>query len=279
MGLKTCVVGYGLMGRTHCEFLNEDPRVDSIDIIDPFIGRVDLKSKSNIKKSSVNNNYDLVCICTPTNTHYKTYMNFLSSKAILIEKPPTLSIEEAIEIEKISKKRKQIIGCAFVERFNPVLKKLIYTEQFKTDGHYIFERVFPIPENSWYSNEKLSGGPLLDLGIHDFDLLNWFVKRKPQITGVKKTGLEYTSELDFGFGLTATVISGWSLNSKSRNSIYLKNNLLDSKTLDQNRYPLAYKEEITGFLDFLEGKYGSSFPDISEGINALEIALECKKKA
>ena len=198
--------------------------------------------------------------------------------AFLVEKPLALSLEESLKMESSAQRKNQIIGVAFVERFNPLIRKLYEAKKFPDSNmHYVFERIFPVPGQLWYQNPCQSGGPLLDIGIHDLDLLNWIVGRKPKIVQVKENNGIVTSELDFANGLSAKVISGWSKDGEIKNSISFNGIKLDKESLDKKRYPLAYRREIISFIDHVLGG-AQEYPLIAEGIAALEVALRIRKQ-
>lgn len=281
MDLNVCVVGYGLMGKTHAEMYAGDKRVKRVTVIDPFIDPKSVRTPKVTFEERVpeKTNYDIVSICSPTFTHYDVY-KILSDRsgAFLVEKPPTVSLEESLKIKRSAQRRRQIIGCAFVERFNPLIRRLFEDKKFSDrNAYYVFERIFPIPNQQWYQDYNQSGGPLLDLGIHDFDLLNWIVGRKPEIVEARENSGIFTSELDFGKGLSARVVSGWSRDGEIKNSISFNDVELDGRSLDQERYPKAYRNEINSFVNYVLG-ITNDYPLISEGIAALEIALRIKKE-
>lgn len=281
MGLDVCIIGYGLMGKTHTEMFAGDKRIKRITVVDPLIDPDRGKDPKVTFEDRVpkNTTYDLISICSPTFTHYEVYESLSNrSGAFLVEKPPTLSLEDSLKMERSAKRKKQIIGCAFVERFNPLIRGLYETKGFPdSDASYVFERIFPLSDKPWYNDNTKSGGPLLDLSIHDFDLLNWITKRKPKIIKARENDGIFTSELDFGNALSAKVISGWSRDGKVKNSISFNDIKLDAESLDRERYPRAYKSEINLFVDYILGKT-KDYPLISEGIAALEIALRIEKE-
>jgi len=287
MNLDVCVVGYGLMGRTHSEMYDANPYVKSITIIDPyltFLDSKDYKKKIKFTKNITNNeSFDIMSICTPSSTHYKLFRKYAKqTKAILLEKPPALSVEEARKIQEIGSELDIIVGCAFVERFNSEIKKFKEKiKDIKGDVNYYFTRISPRPsKESWYSDETISGGLLLDLGIHDIDLVRWIIGKNFNDICVKKEYNQINCKLSFPSNLIVNITLGWHNNKKFINTIYCKgkdfNIRLNTANLERERYPNAYKREIDNFVDLLKGKK-NEFPLIEEGIGALELINRIKQ--
>ena len=68
-------------------------------------------------------NVDAVSICTPTVTHYKLASTVLRArKHVLVEKPMTNSVEEAMSLIKQARDYGVYLSVGFVERFNPAVQ-------------------------------------------------------------------------------------------------------------------------------------------------------------
>ena len=278
MNLKVCVVGYGLMGKTHAEMYALDDRVSKIDVIDPVIKQEGKSEESALSKMEFfkwddnNRNYDVISICVPTSAHYSMFLQYKDqTKNFLIEKPLTRSLDDAYRMENHACKSKLNIGCAFVERFNPVLTGLKSKIKPNSVGVYSLRRLSK--PSSWYLEKHISGGPLLDLGVHDIDPLHWFSDSTIEVNSVEASNDKVYANLHLSNGSVAEMLVGWSKDEFINNITYVSEKLqqsLDVFQLDAQRYPFAYQQEIKGFLDFVEGKQ-NDFPTIKDGIKAQEI--------
>lgn len=294
MALNICVVGYGLMGRTHTEMYSKNHYVERITVIDPFLNLLNNKidCEDPYKKitfgkcTGQKDSFDAISICVPSAYHFDIFEKYKTkTKAFLIEKPPALSLTETKKMQEIGNNLGLIVGCAFVERFNPLIEKFknrIASKQEK--GHYYFKRIAPLPDpSSWYYDEKISGGPLLDLGVHDFDLVNFIIGEKIENINWDEQGKTTCCKLAFGSGSLAEITTGWYEGKKFINEIFFEgkdfNIGLSSTELEKERYPYSYQKEIDEFINLLLGKE-VDFPLIEDGIKALRVidTIKIKKK-
>ena len=129
-----CVVGAGYWGKNHIKTLHQ---LDSLKAI----VEIDKDTLSHLSKdypsirlhNSINEalheDYDGFIIATPAKTHYEIAKKVINSrKSILIEKPLTLSIEEAEELVDLAKQKKVNAMVGHVLLFHPAIieiKKII----------------------------------------------------------------------------------------------------------------------------------------------------------
>lgn len=112
---------------------------------------------------------DALSIVTPTTTHYELACQLLRQrKHLLIEKPMTDSAAEAAELVQLAQEHRVVLQVGHVERFNPVFT---YLESVATEPRFIeAHRLSPYPGRS------TDIGVVLDLMIHDLDIVLAFVK-------------------------------------------------------------------------------------------------------
>jgi predicted dehydrogenase len=112
---------------------------------------------------------DAVSIATPTTTHFEIAKDFLNAHThVLVEKPMTNSIETAREMVQIAKKNGCKLQIGYIERFNP---GVIEVAQHKVSPIYI-----ETLRSSPYRFRSGDIGVVLDLMIHDIDLVHFFVQ-------------------------------------------------------------------------------------------------------
>lgn len=130
MNKNICVVGAGYWGKNHIRTLNRLNALKGIVELDCNILKTsidkypDVNGHSNIE-SALNEDYDGFIIATPAKTHFeiaKIIMN--AKKHLLIEKPMTLSIEEAKELVVLSEINKVNAMVGHVLLFHPAVKKI-----------------------------------------------------------------------------------------------------------------------------------------------------------
>ena len=171
---KIAVIGVGYLGKFHVEKFAKHENVELVGVVD-----IDKNNAENIATKFNTVAYtdykellgkvNAASIVVPTNMHYQVAKDFLEYGAdVLIEKPMTTTIEEADELIEIANKRNLIIQVGHLERFNPALVTLrdIIDKPMFIESHRI----------STYKGRGIDVSVVLDLMIHDIDLIQSFVR-------------------------------------------------------------------------------------------------------
>ena len=119
---------------------------------------------------------DLIDICLPTPLHREATIKALrAGKNVLVEKPIALTLKDADAMIEAAKQAKKLLMVAHVLRFVPAFAE---ARELALSGKYgalcgvhlkrIIGRKKSNDERSYFDD---SGGPLLDLHIHDTDFL------------------------------------------------------------------------------------------------------------
>jgi inositol 2-dehydrogenase len=122
---------------------------------------------------------DAVVIVTPTQTHPSLAIASLErGKPTFCEKPPALLLEEALAMKSCAERTGIPLHIGFMRRFDPgyvAAKRRL--EAGAIGNAVVFKATSrdPYPPAVEYADPKSSGGLLLDMGIHDFDLARWFM--------------------------------------------------------------------------------------------------------
>jgi scyllo-inositol 2-dehydrogenase (NAD+) len=122
---------------------------------------------------------DAVVIVSPTHTHRELVIAAASrKKPTFCEKPPALSLDEVAEMQSAVAASGMFLQMGFMRRFDSgyaSAKKQI--EEGRIGMPLVFKSTSrdPFRPSLEYANPKSSGGMLLDMGIHDFDLARWFM--------------------------------------------------------------------------------------------------------
>src|SRR5262245_55728604 len=122
---------------------------------------------------------DAIVIVTPTNTHREVANAAAAAgKPIFCEKPPSISLDDALAMRESVKQSGIFFQLGFMRRFDSgyaAAKKQV------DDGAIGYAVVFkstsrdPYPPSLSYADPRSSGGLIIDMGIHDFDLARWFM--------------------------------------------------------------------------------------------------------
>ena len=122
---------------------------------------------------------DAIVIVSPTHTHRELVIAAASrKKPTFCEKPPALSLDEVAEMQDAVSSSGMFLQMGFMRRFDAgyaSAKKQIEEGRIGTPLVFKSTSRDPFPPSLEYANPKSSGGMLLDMGIHDFDLARWFM--------------------------------------------------------------------------------------------------------
>jgi inositol 2-dehydrogenase len=122
---------------------------------------------------------DAVVIVTPTDAHREHAIAAASrKKPTFCEKPPALSLAEIAEMKRAIEKAGAFFQMGFMRRFDAgyaAAKRQI--EAGRIGMPLVFKATSrdPFRPSLEYANPASSGGMLIDMGIHDFDLARWFM--------------------------------------------------------------------------------------------------------
>jgi scyllo-inositol 2-dehydrogenase (NAD+) len=122
---------------------------------------------------------DAVVIVTPTSTHREvTEAAATAGKAVFCEKPLSIALDEAIAIRRAVERSGIFFQMGFMRRFD---RGFAAAKQRLGEGVIGDAVVFkstsrdPFRPSVEYADPRSSGGMILDMGIHDFDLARWFM--------------------------------------------------------------------------------------------------------
>ena len=180
--LNVGVIGLGTMGQNHVRVYSEIANL--IGVADTDEGSLSAITKRfNVKGypdyHDLLNNEDLqaVSISTPTSTHFELANEFIKAgKHVLVEKPICGDSEKARMLVENAKKENVILAAGFIERHNPVVgltKNLIEKKQFGDVISISSRRVSSFP------SRIKDVGVILDLGIHDIDVIRYLINSVP----------------------------------------------------------------------------------------------------
>src|SRR5436853_5783200 len=172
--LRIGVVGVGHIGSNHARLYAEIPSAEFTAVydVDHFRSRTIGGKFGAIPAGSLDEfigMVDAASVATPTNTHYAVAQSLLmKDKHVLVEKPITDNTAHAAELADLAARNGLILQVGHVERFNPILGAL---EKHLTHPRFIeAHRLRP------YSERGSDIGAVLDLMIHDLDVILHFVR-------------------------------------------------------------------------------------------------------
>ena len=189
--IKVAVLGVGSLGQSHARIYKDLHQKGQIELIGVFDTNHEQAKSIAAKYGTIALNSleeaalaDALSIVTPTITHHQLAKSLLEKgKHLLIEKPMTDNVNEAAELVNLAKLQDCVLQVGHIERFNPVfnfLQKAVQEPRF-IESH----RLSPYPARS------MDIGVVLDLMIHDLDIVLTFVSSK--VEHVDATGVRVLS--------------------------------------------------------------------------------------
>jgi scyllo-inositol 2-dehydrogenase (NAD+) len=122
---------------------------------------------------------DAVVIATPTNTHHDLVIAAArAGKAIFCEKPLALTLEETRSMLQAVASAQVPLQVGFMRRFDAAYRRaktLIADGQIGNPVTFKSLSRDPFCPPSDYMDPAKSGGLILDMAVHDFDLARWLV--------------------------------------------------------------------------------------------------------
>ncbi|MDR2066828.1 MAG: Gfo/Idh/MocA family oxidoreductase [Endomicrobium sp.] len=192
MIVKTAVIGVGSLGQHHARILRQHRNSQLQFVVDSDLKRAEKIAKVN-QTSYLTDFNDLigkvnaVVIAVPTEYHYQVAKPLLEAGLhCLVEKPFTLNVKKAQELIEIAKSKDLVLQVGHVERFNPAIIAAI---PFINKPKFIeVNRLGP------YDPRTNRVGVVLDLMIHDLDILFSFIKDK--VVSVEAYGAKILSDTE-----------------------------------------------------------------------------------
>ena len=134
---------------------------------------------------------EALVIVSPTHTHREIVIAAAGrGKPTFCEKPPALSLDEVAAMKQAIESSGVFFQMGFMRRFDPgyaAAKKEI--EAGRIGKTLVFKSTSrdPFRPSLEYANPKSSGGMLIDMGIHDFDLARWFMGDVKSVSAIGAT--------------------------------------------------------------------------------------------
>ncbi len=195
--LRVGVIGVGSISGVHIQPYLENKDVELVALCDINEERLAKAGEqygvANLYNSHeallANEEIDAVSICTWNNSHASIAIAALEAgKHVLVEKPLSMTVEEALAVEKAVEESGKILQVGFVRRHadNTKLLKQFIDQDELGDIYYAKASCLRRLGNpgGWFSDiSKSGGGPLIDLGVHMIDIC-WYLMGKPRPVSV-----------------------------------------------------------------------------------------------
>lgn len=182
--MRVAILGAGSMGHAHATgWAATDAKVVGVFAED----RAGAQEVAAITGSPVYDSVDellpeadIVDICLPTHLHKEfTLTAAAAGKHIYCEKPIARSVEDGQQMIAACKSAGVRLFIGQTVRFFPQYQKAYEALRTGRIGNLAVLRLTRVsyrpqkPADSWFNDVKRSGGPLLDMLVHDYDYARW----------------------------------------------------------------------------------------------------------
>lgn len=284
--LRTAVIGVGYLGNFHAQKYAALEEAELVGVVDSDAARAaEVAAACGCKPFSdyreLIGRVDAVSVVVPTQYHHEVAREFLAAGVhVLIEKPISVTIEQADELIALADANKLVFQVGHLERFNPVM---MAAEEVLSEPLFVESvRIAPFKPRGTDVNV------VLDLMIHDIEIIQHLVKspvaRIDAVGAPVFTGEEDIANARIAFenGCVANVTaSRISLKSERKMRIFQRDAYL---TLDfQNKKVLVAKKGAGELLpgvpnvQVTERELGQSDPLMLEITSFVEAIKEEKQ--
>lgn len=167
--LNVAVIGVGYLGRFHAQKYAALEGVHLLGVVDPDKAQAERVAKECDCKAFTDykellDQVDAVSIVVPTPLHHKVAGDFLDAGVdVLLEKPMTVTLEEADDLIAKASSKNLILQIGHLERFNPALMAM--KPSLTTPVFIESNRV------ATFKPRGVDVSVVLDLMIHDIDII------------------------------------------------------------------------------------------------------------
>lgn len=302
-----CLIGYGGIGFYHATVYRAMRRVRRLVVVDISEQRRQLALSDgcaavypSFEDALSEETLDIVDVCVPTELHYQIASQAITEgKHVIVEKPLCATMSQAIELKNAAERANLLLMCAHTERFNPAYRQA--KERIPSIGRVISfsaKRFTHKPARESWRYKDANGGVVLDLMIHDIDLVQWIGNAAIErvyargARGENKNPTHVHAVVELKTGAVGHVEAGWVLpdtypfwiqtqmewvgeegiivvSADSVGHIYCKDS---ADILDVCRWPNAFQQELTHFVNCASA---GSIPEvpIGEVISSLQAAI------
>lgn len=300
--LKSAVIGVGYLGRFHAEKYFRSDATELVAVVD--IEEKNAREVARKWKAHALTDYKALpalgvrcaSVASTTSSHFEIAKWLLENGIdVLVEKPITTTIDQAVELEAIAQRHGRILQAGHLERFNPAFREM--KKILSRPGFLEARRI------AQFAGRGHDVDVVLDLMIHDIDIILHVVDRP--IQAIDAIGVPVltrsvdiaNARINFEGGITANITASRAAFQTERtirvfqHDRYIsldfgkKHLKVYTKSSEKTRfgvpdvkiqeYSLEQRDALQDEVDsFLEAVIARSTPEVSgrDGLRALEVA-------
>src|SRR5690242_18166797 len=212
--LRTAVIGVGSLGRQHARIhaaLAAEGASQFVAVCD--LNEETARSISSERQTDWTTNWreligriDAASVAVPTEAHCEIACGLLEAGIhVLVEKPISRTLEEADRMIEAAQRGNAMLQVGHLERFNPAMVAL--------KPHVRKPVYFEIHRVGQFTARSLDIDVVLDLMIHDLDIVQWLVGEDVEVTNIHAVGIPIltnkvdaaNARLEFSSGAVANI--------------------------------------------------------------------------
>jgi predicted dehydrogenase len=188
--LRTAVIGVGHLGRQHARIhatLAAEGQAQFVAVCDREEATAreiaaERETEWTLDWRSLAGRVDAVSLAVPTESHCEIACGLLAAGVhVLVEKPISRTLAEADRMIAAAESGQALLQVGHLERFNPALVAL--------RPHVRHPLYFEIHRVGEFTARSLDIDVVLDLMIHDLDIVQWLVGEEVEVTDVRAVGI------------------------------------------------------------------------------------------
>jgi len=180
------IIGSGGIAGAHARAYKEMSDVEVVAVADvvpgkaaEFIQRTELPGNPKAfddHRTLLEMDLDGVSICTPNIAHHRTTVDALGAgKNVLVEKPMSVTLDQAVEMVRAQKKSGKILTIGFQPRYDPNMKAIKQIVQSGQLGNVYYVqtgggRRRGMPGGTFIRKDLAGSGALADIGCYSLDM-------------------------------------------------------------------------------------------------------------
>ena len=192
--MRIGIIGCGGIARSHVKAYLQQPDVEIVAAVDIIPGKADQFLKQFEQLEGVKTNYatheemladkslqlDAVSVCTYNRQHAKPTIDALKAGVnVLLEKPFTVTLDEAVEVMKVEKETGKLLSIGFQPRMDANMKKIKEIVESGVLGQIYYiqtgggrRRGIPAGMSTSFIIDETAGvGALGDIGCYSLDMV------------------------------------------------------------------------------------------------------------
>jgi predicted dehydrogenase len=202
--LGVCIVGCGDMGTRHAGCWARLQTAEVVAVVDSVEERAEALARtygldtwySDFRPAIAQDGVDLLSVCVPTCSHPEISIFAAEhGQHILCEKPIALTLDEAEAMMAAARRNRVKLGLGFMRRHStvlPALRDLLAAGGLGRPVMYHACDARGIRPKREMHDARANGGPVIDMGVHLFDLWSYILDAEP--VAVFATGLKLAQD-------------------------------------------------------------------------------------